>query len=298
MSSLAIELARLLGGIQRPGDYCTAGTREIFAPGLEVEGVGPIALPLLPAQAEQLVAAAERAPFGRGEQTLVDTDVRRTWQINKDKVQIRGRNWARTLAGILTRAADGLGVDRAGHRRTLQAPRLRRGQLLCEPSRYRESAWHVRHAGHRAALHQTGGALVVRHQDREARLDLRCHDPSEVAFAAFYADCQHEVLPVTSGCRLTLIYNLLRGEPGDLPRPPSYDAERGRLADLLQAGPTDGSPADGIAPEKLIYPLEHAYTPAGLAFGALKGADAARAAVLAAAASGRLRLAPGIALDR
>jgi hypothetical protein len=39
------------------------------------------------------------------------------------------------------------------------------------------------------------------------------------------------------------------------------------------------------APEKLLYPLEHAYTPAELAFEALKGADAAVAAVLVAAAS-------------
>jgi len=46
-----------------------------------------------------------------------------------------------------------------------------------------------------------GGELVVRHKGREARLDLRCNEPSEAAFAAFYADCVHEVLPVTEGCR-------------------------------------------------------------------------------------------------
>ena len=38
------------------------------------------------------------------------------------------------------------------------------------------------------------------------------------------------------------------------------------------------------APIKLVYPLEHAYTPAELSFAALKGADAAAAGVLAAAA--------------
>jgi hypothetical protein len=37
-------------------------------------------------------------------------------------------------------------------------------------------------------------------------------------------------------------------------------------------------------PEKLVYPLDHAYTPAELGFAALKGADAAAAGVLAAAA--------------
>ena len=85
MPSFATELARLLNGVQRHGDFCAVGTCEIFVPGLEVEGNGPIALPLLPTQAEQLIAVAKRAPFGRGEQTLVDTDVRRTWQIDADR---------------------------------------------------------------------------------------------------------------------------------------------------------------------------------------------------------------------
>ena len=30
-----------------------------------------------------------------------------------------------------------------------------------------------------------GGALVIRHKGREVRLDLRCEEPSELAFAAF-----------------------------------------------------------------------------------------------------------------
>ncbi len=98
MSSTAADLARLLNGVRRPGDFCTGGVCQILPPGLEVAGVGPIALPLLPVQAEQLVAVAERAPFGRGEQTLIDIDVRRTWQIDADRVKIRGRAWTGTLA--------------------------------------------------------------------------------------------------------------------------------------------------------------------------------------------------------
>ena len=53
-----------------------------------------------------------------------------------------------------------------------------------------------------------GGTLIVRHKEREARLDLRCEEASDVAFAAFYADCIHKVLPVTAGYRLALVYNL------------------------------------------------------------------------------------------
>jgi hypothetical protein len=65
---------------------------------------------VLSTQAEQLIAVAKRAPFGRGEQTLVDTDVRRTWQIDAGRVRIHGQGWVRSLAGIVERVADGLGV--------------------------------------------------------------------------------------------------------------------------------------------------------------------------------------------
>jgi hypothetical protein len=37
--------------------------------------------------------------------------------------------------------------------------------------------------------------LIVQHMGREVRLDLRLEEPSEVRFAAFYADCVHEVPP-------------------------------------------------------------------------------------------------------
>jgi len=135
-----------------------------------------------------------------------------------------------------------------------------------------------------------GGELVVRHKDREARLSLRCEDPSEVAFAAFYADCVHEVLPVTSGYRLVLVYNLVRHGPGPVPEPadhaPQEDAVAGLLKHWVEAprSPDDDDSPDDDWPEKLVFPLEHAYTPAELGFQALKGADAGVARVVVAAA--------------
>jgi predicted 2-oxoglutarate/Fe(II)-dependent dioxygenase YbiX len=268
MSSISTELAALLSTVRRPGDFFASGTIELHAPRLEVEGVGVVALPLLPIQAEQLVAVAERAPYGRGQDTLVDTEVRRTWQIGADRVRIAGKHWERTLQAILARVAEGLGVAEpiaaelykllvydqgsffVSHRDTEKAPAMFATLVVVLPSI------------------STGGELVVRHKGREARLDLRCDDPSEAAFAAFYADCVHEVLPVTSGCRVTLVYNLLRKEKGPAPEPPSYDAEQARVATLLRSWAA-GSP-DEDTPGKLIYPLEHAYTPVELSFATLK----------------------------
>ncbi|MBT2304129.1 2OG-Fe(II) oxygenase [Variovorax paradoxus] len=284
MASIANDLAMVLSTARTPGEYYATGACAIPLPRLEVNGVGPIALPLLPTQAGQLIGVAERAPYGRGEETLVDTEVRRTWQISAERVLIEGHNWTRTLSAIVARAAAGLGVTDAvvpalykllvydqgsffvGHRDTEKAPGMFATLIIALPS-----------------VH-TGGELVIRHKGREVLLDLRCQDPSEAAFAAFYADCVHEVLPVTSGCRLALVYNLLRKGRGRLPEPPSYDTEQARLAALLQRWAASKQSPNDTSPEKLVYPLEHAYTPAELSFLALKGPDAAAAAVLTAAA--------------
>lgn len=81
MDSINDALAAVLQDVRTPGDFDAAGHCALHVPLIEVDGAGPIALPLLPAQAAQLIAVGERAPYGRGGETLVDTAVRRTWQI-------------------------------------------------------------------------------------------------------------------------------------------------------------------------------------------------------------------------
>ena len=51
MTAIAADLAALLAKVNRPGDFFTSGTTELLAPSLQVDGVGPIALPLLQVQA-------------------------------------------------------------------------------------------------------------------------------------------------------------------------------------------------------------------------------------------------------
>ncbi|KAK3983938.1 hypothetical protein QBC44DRAFT_363476 [Cladorrhinum sp. PSN332] len=55
-----------------------------------------------------------------------------------------------------------------------------------------------------------GGQLAVRHQGREVIFDWaeKSSITTAVQWAAFFSDCEHEVLQVTSGHRITLTYNL------------------------------------------------------------------------------------------
>jgi len=279
MLSISTKLLDSLRSVERPGDFCVGGIREIFMPTIDVDGVGRIAFPILSVQVERLVAIAEAAPYGRGEATVVDREVRRTWQVDSAKVRIGGRHWDKTLAGLVAEIARGLGVGEpvvadfykllvydtgsffVDHRDTEKVPGMFATLVLVLPAAH------------------SGGELVVKHLGREVVLAPRPEEPSEIGFAAFYADCVHEVRPVRTGCRLALVYNLRFVGKGRALTAPDYRVEHRRVVELLRswAGAEE-------EPDKLILPLEHVYTPAELSFSALKGADAGAASVLVRAA--------------
>jgi len=48
MSSIGAALLDCLGSVERPGDFCVGGMRDIIMPAIDIDGVGRIAFPLLP----------------------------------------------------------------------------------------------------------------------------------------------------------------------------------------------------------------------------------------------------------
>ena len=275
-------LERLLRSIERPGDFCAHGKLFAPMPRLEVDGVGMLSFPVPGSQLCALIEVAERAPYGKGSDTLVDRSIRDCWQIGADRVRLAGAAWPDTFSRILDAAASGLGCSRdrldahfykllvyerggffSAHRDTEKADGMIATLSIALPA-----------AGE-------GGELIVGHQDREFTIDMRVEEPSELAFAAFYADCVHETRPVLEGHRLSLVFNLcLRAGDEDTPREaPDYAPQVGEIAKRLVSW-QHREDATG----KLVWLLDHQYSEAGLSFDALKNADAARARNLALAA--------------
>lgn len=274
------ELTAALEGLDRPGDYVTSGTIDSAPPLVEVEGVGIISIPVPPEQACALAAAAIKAPYGRGDQTLLDESVRKVRQIAPSAIGISGKQWPNAFKSILAAATEGLGRPKGSlhadlykllvyepggfflaHRDTEKAHGMLGTLIIILPS-----------------VH-AGGELIVRHDGRETCLDLRTCDPGELAYAAFYSDCEHEVRPVSEGHRICLVYNLIMtAEKKTAPVPdarPHIKAAAKALREWRTR--TDRS-------QKIVYLLEHRYTEAALSLAALKGPDAIRAKVLIAAA--------------
>ncbi len=124
----------------------------------------------------------------------------------------------------------------------------------------------------------TGGQLVVYHQSKSKKFDFSgpvgCTDTH---YAAFYADCQHEIEPVTKGYRLCLVYNLVCRGFSSCPSPPDNEESVSTIISSMKEWAED---REGSPPAMMTYLLEHQYCEASLCFQLLKNSDRAVANVL------------------
>jgi len=278
-------LENILSAVNRPGSFYCHDHKTVYMPNIEITSVGTLAFPLQAFQIKQMIDLAERAPYGKGDQTLVDTSVRKVWQIAPEHIAIGGKSWQKTFDIILNQVKTDLGCldypveaelykmliyDEGSfflpHRDTEKVKGMFGTLVIVLPSQHQ------------------GGELIIRHGHEEVNLSLQAEEASDIAFAAFYADCEHEVKPILSGNRICLVYNLIHRPKKskaylEQPEAPTYSKQIDAVASLFESGlKKDDSPA------KLVWILEHQYSTSGLLFSGLKNGDAAIAKVLLHAA--------------
>jgi hypothetical protein len=78
---------------------------------LFVHGVGGISVPLQEEQARQLIAQSRQAPYGKGSETIVDTSVRNTWELDASQFEFRNPAWSRFLDKCIGQVALSLGIS-------------------------------------------------------------------------------------------------------------------------------------------------------------------------------------------
>ena len=277
------ELARLLGGESSiRSSAALSGLPE--CPTVTVEGYGELRLPLTAAMAKKLIAHGEPAPFGKGQETLLDTTVRHTWYFPTATVDV---DWHGRLDDVLEDARSALDLP-IGCRLEAQFHSLlvyERGQFFARHQDSEKDDAMVATLVVVLPCPFSGGELVVHGPDGPA-----IYEGSRTAttLVALYADAVHEVLPVRTGHRVALTYNLLmRGDSTAraVGREAVGDAETllTRHFTTPETSRYGGKPAK---PTRLAYLLDHSYTPRTLAqgVGRLKGVDAQRAATLTEAA--------------
>lgn len=116
-----------------------------------------------------------------------------------------------------------------------------------------------------------GGDVVVRHQGQKMILKTLKHGFS---YVSWYSDVIHEVLPVRSGYRWVLTYNLCVDPSRVSPTACLQTDEAQKVYRTLKAWLNKDAQADETL-SHAYYRLDHEYTQANISLNALKGRDMA-----------------------
>ena len=259
---------------------------------IEIEGVGPVSMPLGRQEIEQLLSVSSAAKFGLREKTLLDKKVRDTQEIPADKLRVRCDKNA--MSSMLTSMRDAMGLPE----NAMLTPHLH-NMLIYGPGQFfKKHQDSEKIDGMVATLvvvlpsPHIGGDLLIRHVNEQHRFASENLDGETLQCIAFYSDCQHEIDKIKQGYRVALTYNLALESTQPLSR------EKKRANPALEKAlkeyfhREEGQDAE---PPKLVYFLDHSYTEHSLKWDLLKGADRKNAEALRCVAE-HLGLTPHLAL--
>ncbi|EGZ25982.1 hypothetical protein PHYSODRAFT_487033, partial [Phytophthora sojae] len=197
------------------GEYSFGGQAATLpaVPGLYVDGVGLVPVPLTEEHATKLIATCDKSPFGKRLSTMMDESVRKSWQLAPDQVEIKNPMWQNGIATFTEIIADRLGYKGV----PMQC-------LLYKLLVYGEGGHFVKHQdtekedGMVATLvvqlprvHEGGDLVVYRRGEEKYRHDFGKSDGTAAYlphYAVHFADAEHSLEQVTSGYRLVLVYSV------------------------------------------------------------------------------------------
>ncbi len=252
---------------------CIGGRSELpTQPGLQVKG-RPISLPVAQDDLEWLCKQGCQSPFGKGYDTVLDTDVRRSIEFEAQDIEISNPSWGSALEKLSQIIAEQMEIDfqikaelfkllvyrEGGHFKFHQDTEKTQGMfatlIVQLPSRHK------------------GGALVCRFADKEYRFDFGNKEGDaefNIYFAAHYADVHHQVETIEKGARLALVYNLIQPSSERLlsanHHQQLFDSTQKMIAPILSS----------LSQTQHALLLQHEYTEQSLSelgFSASKGQD-------------------------
>ncbi|KAI0058526.1 hypothetical protein BV25DRAFT_1891186 [Artomyces pyxidatus] len=264
------------------GTYAVASTYESACnPCITIDGFGSVGLPLSIRDATLLRSVCNRAPFGKGERTVIDTEVRDTWELDPARIHFANPHWESwVLNTVLRSVCSGLGVNT-----TSTLPRCELYKMLL----YEAGSHFLPHQDTEKARGMfativivlpsqfEGGQVHVSHGTQSKVFDTSADSFYATTALAWYTDVMREVKPITRGYRLALSYNVIHVAPSLTPQPPAFDGPLQNLERVLRAWQRAeyDEYQDEESPQKLAYILSHTYSHANLSFQRLKGRDSA-----------------------
>lgn len=202
------HICKVLSEIEKSSSFsCFDVLESCPNPGLYVNGIGIIGLPLSDRDAKTISKASvtRQSPFGKGSQTLIDLSIRKSWQIDLQQFELRNPEFNSQIKDAVQRITSDLDITCGPENVVPQLYKL----LL-----YEEGAFFLPHQDSEKAQNMFGTltvSLPSKHSGGDIHLshngDTRVFQSSEssefnCSHVAWYADVTNKVKPVTSGNRL------------------------------------------------------------------------------------------------
>ena len=254
MKGFKNELLAILSELKGSGKFASVGTQDFIIPGLIIDEIGEVSFPLNEIQAMEIIRVAHKAPFGMGRSTILDETIRKTWEIDADKFTFTNPSWTKLLDRIIKKIKVDLGLEKYQIVANIY-------KLLL----YEEGGFFLEHKDSEKEKGMFGSLIIgLPSKHRGGELIVEFGNMKEVVsfendfcinYAAFYADCDHEIKPLISGYRICLVYNLIQQKSVTSINPPSIYQHAENLAQLLLKAESKNK----LKPYIIL--LSHQYTP-------------------------------------
>ncbi|KIY63509.1 hypothetical protein CYLTODRAFT_359861 [Cylindrobasidium torrendii FP15055 ss-10] len=221
-----------------------------------------------PEELQNLISACDAAPFGRGNETVMDESYRKALKLELAQFSLP---FELIETGIVNKIQHELVDSPDATQRSIRTELYKlniydKGSFF---KAHKDTPRDVTMFGSLVIIFPTtheGGNLVLSQKDEQWTFDaptmLKTSTPEapSIAWVAFYSNVTHEVLPVTSGARVTLTYNLYFKDAKDTAIQAARSTEadskyamvKKDLAELVAAHDEDHLFGFGLAHE---YPL-------------------------------------------
>ena len=276
MPTFKSEILSLLNTIKGKGSFVSHHVADFEFPGLEVTGVGELSYPINATQAKVLIENAHTAPYGQGSKTLVDSNVRSCREIDSTNLTFTGKGWDKFLNKVLKKIKPDLGIEDYEISASLYKMLIyEKGDFFLPHKDSEKESGMFGTLTITLPSNHSGGDLLVNFDGKHERIAFtEAAGNFKLPYAAFYADCEHEIKPITSGYRVCLVYNLIQEKAAKGIKLKPHEEHAEKIADLLRQ--------EKYNPEKpfKIILLGHQYTPEGFSKESLKLNDRSKAEAL------------------
>ncbi|TFK65501.1 hypothetical protein BDN72DRAFT_801082 [Pluteus cervinus] len=242
------------------------GVSESFpsapSPGLVIEGIGSIGLPLKEGDATRICALSESGAQphkGAKEASKKAKDLKAMWEVHPSKISFKNTSWASYVEkAIVPFVCKGLGlvVTPTCELSKLSLYGSHSSSQLTETAQLSEGVFAT--IAILLPSRYTGGRICISHASETAEVDLPKGSNLRTNIIAWYLEAQRVVQPIESGYQLTLSYNLvhnIHNQP--IPSIPSTDELSRTIRHILQKWENNKYPrGEGTTADPLVYLLK------------------------------------------